>query len=138
MLKKEAALQGKWTVIAWFKPIAAGKCSSWIMDSCWALLKGYRKAAGKCPKPILYSLWAILRGYWKAEWNGMPKFPPSANRRQGRNAQRLFAKTWQFPSLFSEETCFCSYLLKVKGAVENFKNPQEVFSYFCFFHPHHF
>jgi hypothetical protein len=27
---------------------------------------------------------------------------------------------WQFPSLFSEGRRFCSYLLKVEGAVNNF------------------
>jgi hypothetical protein len=50
----------------------------------------------------------------------MLKFPASANRRQGRIAQRLLAKTWQFSSLFSEALQFCLYLLKVKGTVENF------------------
>jgi hypothetical protein len=40
----------------------------------------------------------------------MPKFP-SANRRQGRIAQWLLAKTWQ---------CLCLCLLKVKGTVENY------------------
>jgi hypothetical protein len=39
---------------------------------------------------------------------------------------------WQFPSLFSEGPHFCSYsyLLKVEGAVNNFFNAQQLFSYF--------
>jgi hypothetical protein len=40
-------LQGKSTENAMFLPIAAGKCSKRLLNSCWALLKGYRKAAGK-------------------------------------------------------------------------------------------
>jgi hypothetical protein len=31
----------------------------------------------------------------------MPKFPLSANRRRGRIAQRLLAKTWKFPAIIS-------------------------------------
>jgi hypothetical protein len=68
----------------------------------------------------------------------MPKLQLPANRRQGKIAQRLLAKTWQLPSLFSEAPCFCLYLLKVHGTVGNFKNPQRVFSNFCSFHPYHF
>jgi hypothetical protein len=43
-------------------------------------------------------------------WLGVMKNPgkrPSDNRRQVRIAQRLMAKTWQFPSLFSAAQCFC-------------------------------
>jgi hypothetical protein len=47
----------------------------------------------------------------------MPKLQPLANRRQGKIAQRLLAKTWQLPSLFSEAPCFCLHLLKVNGTV---------------------
>jgi hypothetical protein len=32
----------------------------------------------------------------------MPKYLPSANKREGRNAQQLSAKTWQFPLISSE------------------------------------
>jgi hypothetical protein len=39
-------------------------------------------------------------------------------------------KTLQFLSLLSEALRFCSHLLKVKEAVENFKNAQQFFSYF--------
>jgi hypothetical protein len=35
------------------------------LDSCWALLKGYRKVAGKCPKAIRKPL-DNFRGYRKA------------------------------------------------------------------------
>jgi hypothetical protein len=47
----------------------------------------------------------------ESRWE-MLKFPPSANRRQGRIAQRLLAKMGKFPSLFSEALHFCYYLLK--------------------------
>jgi hypothetical protein len=63
----------------------------------------------------------------------MPKYPLSANRRVGRISQRLLAKTWQFTALFSEALHFCLYLLKVKGAVENFQNVQRDFSFFARF-----
>jgi hypothetical protein len=66
-----------------------------------------------------------LESRWK-----MLKFPPSANSRQGRIAQRLLAKMGKLSSLFSEALRFCYYLLKVKRPVENFTNPQQVFSYF--------
>jgi hypothetical protein len=51
----------------------------------------------------------------------MPKLQLSSNRRGDRIAQRLLAKTWQFPSLFYEAIRTCLHLLKVAGAVENFK-----------------
>jgi hypothetical protein len=68
----------------------------------------------------------------------MAKYLPSANRRGGRIAQRFLAKTWQFPFLFLLSAVFCLHLLKVKGAVENFKIGQRFFSYFCSFQPYHF
>jgi hypothetical protein len=51
-VNKNAALQRKGMEIATFLPIAAGKSSQRLLNSHWALLKGYRKAAGKCPKAI--------------------------------------------------------------------------------------
>jgi hypothetical protein len=39
---------------------------------------------------------------------------------------------------FSEEMHFGLHLLEVEGAVENFKNAQRFFSYFCSFQPYHF
>jgi hypothetical protein len=51
----------------------------------------------------------------------MPKLPLSSNRREDRIAQRLLAKTWQFPFLFYEAKRICLHLLKVAGAVENLK-----------------
>jgi hypothetical protein len=68
----------------------------------------------------------------------MPKYPFSVNRRGGRIAQQLLAKTWQFAALFSEALRFYLHLLKVKGTVENVKNAQRFFSYFCSFQPYHF
>ncbi len=55
---------------------------------------------------------------------------PTANRRQGRIANRLSAKMCKFPSLSFEAPCFCLYLLKVEGAVNNFINPQRFFYFF--------
>ncbi len=119
-----------------FQPIAAGKCSERLLDSRLALLKGYRKAAGKCPKAIGKPLGNSYR-VWKSRQE-MPKLPLSSNRRGDRIAQRLLAKTWQFSSLFYEAIHICLHLLKVTGAVENFKNVQRFFSYFCSFQPYHF
>jgi hypothetical protein len=58
----------------------------------------------------------------------MPKYPLPVDRRGDRTAQRLPAKTWQFPSLLSEVVGFCLLLLKVEAAEENFKNAQRFFS----------
>jgi hypothetical protein len=85
----------------------------------------------------LDSLWAILRGYWKATG----KCPNSSRQPVGDKAESpssYWLKTWQFPSFFSEVPRFCLYLLKVEETVENFKNLQRDFSYFCSFHPYHF
>jgi hypothetical protein len=68
----------------------------------------------------------------------MPKYLQPAKRRGGSISQRLLAKTWQFPSLFSEGPHFCSHLLTVKGAVKNFFDAQRLFSYFYSFQPYHF
>jgi HD-like signal output (HDOD) protein len=51
----------------------------------------------------------------------MPKYPLSSNRRGGRIAQQLLAKTWQFPSLFSEALRFCLNLLKVEKLLKILK-----------------
>jgi hypothetical protein len=63
----------------------------------------------------------------------MPKLPLSSNRKEDKIAQRLLAKTWQFPSLFYEAIHICLHLLNVAGDVENFKNAQRFFSCFCSF-----
>ncbi len=68
----------------------------------------------------------------------MQKLPISSNWWGDRIAQRLLAKTWQFPSLFYEAICIFLHLLKVAGAVENIKNAQRFFSCFCSFQPYHF
>jgi hypothetical protein len=87
--------------------------------------KGYWAAPGK-----------LLKG--KGKPGGMPKYPQPANRRGARISELLFAKTWQFPSLFSEGPHLRSHLLKVKGAVKIKKNAQQLISYFCSFQPYHF
>jgi hypothetical protein len=56
----------------------------------------------------------------------MPKFQPSANRREGR-----IGKNVAISIPFSEGPCFCLYWLKVNLGEENFKIPQQFFSYFC-------
>jgi hypothetical protein len=43
-------------------------------------------------------------------------------------SQRLLAKTEQFLSIFPEGPIFYYHLLKVKGALENFKNLQRLLS----------
>jgi hypothetical protein len=87
--------------------------------------KGYWKASGK-----------FLKGIGKPLGNA--QITLSSNRREDRIAQRLLAKKWQFPSLFYEAKHICLHLLKVAGAVENFKNAQRFFSCFCSFQPCHF
>jgi hypothetical protein len=75
------------------------------LDSFWALLKGYTKATGKCPKAIgkpLDNSQRVLESRRE-----MPKYLLSANRREGRIAQRLLAKSWEFAALFSEALHFC-------------------------------
>jgi hypothetical protein len=80
------------------------------------------------------------KGYWAAygkflQGKGKPlgnaQLPEPANRRGGRISQQLLAKSWQFPSLFSEGPRFCSHFLKVKGAVKIFFNAQRLFSFFA-------
>jgi hypothetical protein len=61
------------------------------------MLKGYRKASGQ-----------FLKGIEKPHGE-MPKYPPSANRRGGRIAQQLLAKTLQFLFISSETLPFCFY-----------------------------
>jgi hypothetical protein len=60
----------------------------------------------------------------ESRWE-MPKYPLLANRRAGRIAQRLLAKMQQFPCISSELLRFCLHLLKVKEALENYKNAQQ-------------
>ncbi len=67
----------------------------------------------------------------------MPNYLLLVTRREVRIAQQLLAKTLQFSFISSERQRFCLHLLKVKEAVENFKNAQRFFSYFCSFQPYH-
>ncbi len=100
-----AALQRKWMEIDTFMPIAAGKCSSRMLDSCWVPLKWCRKAIGKCPR-LLESLWTILKGHRKAAGKG------TNTRCQPIGEEvELPSSYWQergkFPSLFNEVLSFC-------------------------------
>jgi hypothetical protein len=51
--------------IATFYLIAAEKCSYILLDSRWALLKGYRNPLGTAQR-LLESLWATPKGYRQA------------------------------------------------------------------------
>jgi hypothetical protein len=51
-IKKNATLKRKWIEIATFLPVAAGKCSQRLLDSCRAMPKECRKATEKCLKVI--------------------------------------------------------------------------------------
>jgi hypothetical protein len=92
-----------------------GNCH-FLAESRWKmLLKAVRQLLGTA-KRVLESHWEMPKGYWKAAGKflkgigkllGMPKYLPSTNRRGGRIAQWLLAKTWQFSSLFSEAPHFC-------------------------------
>jgi hypothetical protein len=70
-------------------PIATGKCSLRLFDSCWALPKGYRKAAEKCPKVVVAS-GQFLKGIGISLGNA--QIPASTSEREGGAAQRLSAK----------------------------------------------
>jgi hypothetical protein len=93
------------------------------LDSHWAILKIYWQAAGKCPNntvtqadvPIGWVLRKIL------------EMRPSADMIQGRSAQRLSTKKWQFPSLASEVPPFCLHSLKFEVAVKNCKSHLQFF-----------
>jgi hypothetical protein len=61
------------------------------LDSCWTLLKGYRKATGKCR-------WEILKGYKKAA-----ELPSSYWQKRGN-----------FRFISSEALHFCLYKQKIK------------------------
>jgi hypothetical protein len=112
-----------------------GNCHD-LAVSCWEMFlkavgqplmtaKGVVESrAGKCPKAI-----------GKLE---MPQYLPLANRRGGGIAQQLLAKTWHFPSLFSEAPHFCLQLhLKVTGAMEKFFKRSAALLIFCSFQPYY-
>jgi hypothetical protein len=95
------------------------------LDSRWVLQKGCTKATGKCPKAIgkpLDNSQRVLESRWE-----MPKYLLGANRRGGRIAQRLLAKSWEFAALFSEALRLCLHLLRVEGAAKHFKNSSQFF-----------
>jgi hypothetical protein len=81
----------------------------------------------------LESFFAILRGYLKAAG----KCPNSSRQPIGDKAE-LHSGIWLKRGNFSGVPHFCLYLLQVEETVENFKNVQQVFSYFCSFCPYHF
>jgi hypothetical protein len=78
-----------------------------LVNSCWEmLLKAFEQLLGTA-KMVQESRWEMPNGYWIASWQflegigkplGNAQIP--AARREGRIAQRLLAKTRQFPSLF--------------------------------------
>jgi hypothetical protein len=76
----------------------------------------------------------FLKGIGKPLENA--KYPLPTSQRGGIIAQRLLAKTWQFPSLFYEALLLFT-VMKVEEAVKHFKNAQWFFSYFCSFQSYH-
>jgi hypothetical protein len=59
----------------------------------------------------------VLESRWE-----MPKNTLQSREVKAELPSVYWQKRWQFTPLFSEVLCFCSHLLKVEGAVENFKN----------------
>jgi hypothetical protein len=104
-----------------------------LLDSCWALMKGYLKAAGRCPK-LLESVWAILEGYRQ----DAEKCP---------NTRRLpIGEKVELPSGYWQKHCnFYPFSPKRRVYVYNYEKSKELrkiflnaqlfFSYFCSFQP---
>jgi hypothetical protein len=85
---------------------------------CW---KGIGMLLGNAQR-LLDSLWAILRGFWKAAG----KWPNSRHQPIGYKTE-LPSGYWLKPGIsipFLWSTTVLLYLSKVQGTVENFKNPQ--------------
>jgi hypothetical protein len=76
---------------------------------------------------LLESLWAILKGYGKAvgKW---PNTPAMNQKRGGKIAKWLLAKTWQCPFISPEALHLCQDKLKIKDTLSNFKNSQQLLS----------
>jgi hypothetical protein len=91
-----------------------------VQESCWVMPKGSWIASGQ----FLKSFGKLLRN---------AQMPPISQQGEGRTAQWLLAKTWQFPSLSFKVPHFLLHLLKAEEAVKNFKNAKWFFSYFCSF-----
>jgi hypothetical protein len=68
IVKKNTVLR-KMTRNCQVLPTAAGKCSSRLLDSRWALLKGIGKLLGNAQR-LLDTLSTILKGHWKAAGKG--------------------------------------------------------------------
>jgi hypothetical protein len=69
-------------------------------------------------KRVQENRWEMSKSYWRASRQflkgvgkplEMPKYQPSANRREGSIALRLVAITWQFPLISFEALHFCLY-----------------------------
>ncbi len=136
MLTEKRPFRGKGQKLLFFsrQPLGCALKGCWIAAEYY--YQGIEKPLGNAQR-LLESLWAILKGYWKAAGKCPNICRLLANRRAGRIAQWLLAKMQQYPFISSELLCFCLYLLKVGEAMENFKNAQRIFSYFFSFQPYH-
>jgi hypothetical protein len=65
-----------------------------VQESYWEMFKGYLKTSGQ-----------ILKGIGKPLGNAQIR--PSASKKEGRVAQRILAKTWQFLFISYEVLHFC-------------------------------
>ncbi len=112
--------------IATFLPIAAGQVyllSYWMSERIWAFPGGFPIPFKNFPEAfqqplgisqrLSYTLLAVPSGY------------PTAFK---SISQWLSAKTWQYPSLFSEGPRFFEHFLKFDGAFTNVKNHQRLLS----------
>jgi hypothetical protein len=102
--KRNAALQRKGLQIAKFLPKAAGQfclLSYWLKATIWAFPSSFPIPL-RIAQRLSNSLWAFPSASYTllAESSGCPTAFKSIS-------HRLSAKTWQFPSLFSEGTRFC-------------------------------
>jgi hypothetical protein len=104
-VNRNASLQRKEMEIATFLPIAAGKfslLSSWLLAGIWAFPSGFpipfRNFPEAAQNPLGISQWLFYT--LSAVLSGCPTAFKSIS-------EQLLPKIWQFPSLFSEEPCFC-------------------------------
>jgi hypothetical protein len=91
--------------IATFLPIAAGKfflLSYWLVADIWAFPSGFPSPFKNFPEAAHQPLGISQRLSYT-----LLAVPSSCSTAFKSISQRLSAKTWQFPSLFSEGPHFC-------------------------------
>ncbi len=118
------AVQGKLMEIATFLPTAAGQfclLSYWIAAGMWAFPSGFPILFKNCTKAFQQPLGISQRLSYT-----LGVFPSGCPTTSKSSSQRLSAKMWQFPALFSEGLHFCLHFFKVEGTSTIFKYHQRL------------